>query len=70
MMEKFLLVIIYLSAVFLVEFMFKFLMSENGILVSSVGRIIGVGDGRGIVLLFVLMGLLNIGVVLVVYCIL
>ena len=47
--------------------MFKPLMSENGILAGSVGRIIGVGDGRGIALLFVLMGLLNIGAVLVAY---
>lgn len=67
MMEKFLLVITHLSAAPLVEFMFKPLMSENGILASSVGRIIGVGDGRGIALLFVLMGLLNIGAVLVAY---
>ena len=67
MMEKFLLVITHLSAAPLVEFMFKPLMSENGILAGSVGRIIGVGDGRGIALLFVLMGLLNIGAVLVAY---
>lgn len=67
MMEKSLLVITHLSAAPLVEFIFKPLMSENGMLASSVGRIIGVGDGRGMALLFVLMGLLNIGAVLVAY---
>ncbi len=67
MLEKFLLVTTHLSAAPLVAFMFQPLMSENGILANSVGRIIGVGDGRGMALLFVLMGILNIGAVLVAY---
>jgi hypothetical protein len=67
MIEKFLLVITHLSVAPLVEFILRPLMSENGILASSIGRIIGVGDGRGMALLFLLMGLLNIGAVLVAY---
>ncbi|MEB3343185.1 MFS transporter [Okeania sp.] len=67
MMEKCLLVITHLSVAPLVQFMFKPLMSENGILASSIGRIIGVGDGRGMALLFVLIGFLNIGAVLTAY---
>ncbi|MGK7921976.1 MAG: MFS transporter [Trichodesmium sp.] len=67
MMEKSLLVMTHLSAAPLVEFIFKPLISENGILANNVGQIIGVGDGRGMALLFVLMGLLNMGAVLVAY---
>lgn len=67
MLEKFLLVTTHLSAAPLVEFVFKPLMSQNGMLASSVGKFIGVGDGRGMGLLFVLMGILNIGAVLVAY---
>ncbi|MGB3511914.1 MAG: MFS transporter [Microcoleaceae cyanobacterium] len=67
MLEKFLLVTTHLSAAPLVEFVFKPLMSDNGMLSSSMGKVIGVGDGRGMALLFVLMGVLNIGAVLVAY---
>ncbi|MCL2925443.1 MAG: MFS transporter [Trichodesmium sp. MAG_R04] len=67
MIEKFLLVITHLSVAPLVEFILRPLMSENGMLASSIGRVIGVGDGRGMALLFLLMGLLNMSAVLVAY---
>ena len=67
MIEKFLLVITHLGVAPLVEFILRPLMSENGMLASSIGRVLGVGDGRGMALLFLLMGLLNMGAVLVAY---
>lgn len=67
MIEKFLLVIAHLSVAPLVEFILRPLMSENGMLAGSIGRVIGVGDGRGMALLFLLMGLLNMSAVLVAY---
>lgn len=67
MIEKFLLVIAHLSVAPLVEFILRPLMSQNGMLAGSIGRVIGVGDGRGMALLFLLMGLLNMSAVLVAY---
>ncbi len=67
MLEKSLLVTTHLSAAPLVAFMFKPLMSINGMLAGSAGKVIGVGDGRGMALLFVLMGILNMGAVLLAY---
>lgn len=40
-------------------------MAADGLLADSVGRLIGVGPGRGISLLLVLMGLINIVATLV-----
>ena len=48
----------YLSAGVFSDKVFEPLMAEGGILASSVGQIIGVGSGRGIGLLFVIMGAL------------
>ena len=42
------------------EFVFEPLLAWDGILAGSVGRIIGTGPGRGIGLLFILVGFLII----------
>ena len=44
----------------LADQIFEPLMSPDGLLASSLGKIIGVGPGRGIGLLFVVMGILTI----------
>lgn len=48
----------YLVAGPLADYLFEPLLQEGGLLVGSVGQIIGVGPGRGIGLLFITMGLL------------
>lgn len=50
--------IAYLSAGVFSDNVFEPLMAEGGIMASSVGQIIGVRSGRGIRLLFVVMGAL------------
>jgi len=44
----------------LADKVFQPLLAPNGLLAASVGRFIGVGAGRGIALLFILMGMFNI----------
>lgn len=51
--------IAYLIGGFLADVLFEPLMAENGLLAASVGRFIGVGPGRGMGLMFVLMGILS-----------
>jgi MFS transporter, DHA3 family, macrolide efflux protein len=51
----------------LVDKVFNPLMEPNGLLADSVGQIIGVGDGRGIGLLFVIIGLLFVVITTVIY---
>lgn len=65
--EKSLLIVALLSAGPLVERVFDPLMAPNGLLADTVGQLIGVGPGRGIGLLFVLMGMLNILVTAIAY---
>lgn len=48
----------FLSAGPLADFVFKPLLLPGGSLADSLGRVIGVGPGRGIGLLFIVMGLL------------
>lgn len=55
----------YLLAGPLVEWVFEPLLATGGSLVSSVGAIVGTGPGRGIGLLFVVMGMVKMGVALV-----
>ncbi len=50
----------YILAGPLADYVFEPLMASDGFLAGSVGRIIGVGHGRGIGLLFIVMGLLTI----------
>jgi DHA3 family macrolide efflux protein-like MFS transporter len=50
----------YLAAGPLADKLFEPLLSTPGVLSSSVGRVIGVGAGRGIGLLFIVMGLIKI----------
>lgn len=51
----------------LVDKVFNPLMEPNGLLAGTVGQIIGVGDGRGIGLLFVIIGLLLVVITTVIY---
>ncbi|MDY7021593.1 MAG: MFS transporter [Cyanobacteriota bacterium] len=51
----------------LVEQVLEPMMAENGLLADSVGKVIGVGPGRGIALLFVILGLMNIVASIVAY---
>lgn len=55
----------YLLAGPLADQVFNPLLVEGGPLAGSVGRILGTGVGRGIGLMFVLMGAIKIGIVLV-----
>ena len=47
--------------------LFEPMMAENGLLADSVGKMIGVGPGRGIALLLILLGMVNIGASIVAY---
>ena len=49
-----------LTAAPLADYVFKPLMLEGGFLANSIGQLIGVGEGRGIGLLFILLGILNL----------
>lgn len=57
----------YILAGPLVDRVFSPLLLKDGGLAGTMGRIIGVGPGRGIGLVFILMGLIKIGVVLAAY---
>jgi hypothetical protein len=52
----------YLLAGPLADRLFEPLLAADGVLTGSVGRIVGIGPGRGIGLLFLVMGLIKIGV--------
>jgi MFS family permease len=57
----------YVSAGILADQVFEPLMKPQGILANSLGLIIGVGTGRGIGLMFILMGFLTVLVTLIAY---
>lgn len=57
----------YLVAGPLADYVFEPLMTPNGYLAGSLGPIIGVGQGRGIALLFIMMGALIILATIVAY---
>lgn len=48
----------YMGAGILADYVFNPLLVENGLLADSVGRIIGIGNGRGIGLMLILAGIL------------
>jgi MFS family permease len=50
----------YLLGGVLADKLFEPMMAENGLLAGSVGGLIGVGPGRGMGLMFVLMGILAV----------
>lgn len=54
----------YLLAGPLADYVFKPLLLVDGPLAGSIGQVIGVGPGRGIGLLFIVLGLLTIGITL------
>jgi Major Facilitator Superfamily. len=57
----------YLIAGPLADYVFEPLMVPNGLLAGSVGQLIGVGPGRGIGLMFMVMGTLTMMVTVVAY---
>jgi MFS transporter, DHA3 family, macrolide efflux protein len=59
--------IAYVIAAPLAERIFEPLMSVDGLLAGSIGKIIGVGSGRGIGLLFAILGILTILFTIVAY---
>jgi MFS transporter, DHA3 family, macrolide efflux protein len=65
--EKSLLIVALVTAGPLVERVFDPLMASDGLLADTIGKLIGVGPGRGIGLLFVLIGMLNILVTVIAY---
>ena len=59
--------IAYVIAGPLADRIFEPLMAVNGPLASTIGRIIGTGDGRGIALIFIVMGFLTMLVTIAAY---
>jgi MFS transporter, DHA3 family, macrolide efflux protein len=57
----------YLVAGPLADFVFKPLMAPDGLLAGSLGRFIGVGPGRGIGLMFMIVGTLTIIMTVIAY---
>ena len=51
----------------LADKIFEPLMTPNGLLAGSIGKIIGVGTGRGIGLMFIVMGILSVLVTIIAY---
>ncbi|MBW4510728.1 MAG: MFS transporter [Scytonematopsis contorta HA4267-MV1] len=51
----------------LADKIFEPLMTLNGLLAESIGKIIGVGQGRGIALMFIVIGILTILVTIIAY---
>jgi MFS transporter, DHA3 family, macrolide efflux protein len=51
----------------LADYVFEPLMAPDGLLAGSVGQLIGVGPGRGIGLMFIVMGTLTMIVTVVAY---
>jgi DHA3 family macrolide efflux protein-like MFS transporter len=52
----------YLSSGPLADHIFEPLLADNGLLASSIGRIIGTGPGRGVGLMFIILGVLTAAV--------
>jgi DHA3 family macrolide efflux protein-like MFS transporter len=57
----------YLIAGPLADYVFEPLMAPNGYLAGSIGQLIGVGPGRGIGLLFIIMGTLTLLATVIAY---
>jgi len=57
----------YLIAGTLADYVFEPLMAANGYLAGSIGQLIGTGEGRGIGLLFIIIGSLYIVVIVIAY---
>ncbi|MGH2415025.1 MAG: MFS transporter, partial [Microcystaceae cyanobacterium] len=67
MLENLLAIIAYIATGPVVDYIFEPLMAKDGLLADSLGKIMGVGHGRGIGLLFVLVGMMNILVTTIAY---
>jgi len=60
MLEKSIAIIAYIITGPLIDDIFEPLMADNGLLANSVGKIIGTGEGRGMALFLILVGIVNI----------
>jgi MFS transporter, DHA3 family, macrolide efflux protein len=60
MLERSLSILAYIITGPLVEHLLEPMMSSNGLLANNIGKIIGVGPGRGTALMLVVIGLINI----------
>jgi len=67
MIAKAALPLAYLLAGPLADNLFEPLLATTGLLIESVGQIIGIGSGRGIGLLFIMMGMIKMAVTLIGY---
>lgn len=65
--ERSLLILSHISVGPLADRVLEPMMKPDGLLADSIGKIIGVGTGRGIGLLFMLIGILNIVAALIAY---
>ena len=57
----------YVFSGFIADHIFEPLMAQGGLLAGSIGQIIGVGPGRGIGLMFMFMGALNVLITIITY---
>lgn len=67
MVERSLLILSHLTVGPLADRILEPMMMENGLLADSIGKIIGVGTGRGTGLLFMTIGLVNVIAALIAY---
>ncbi|MDF2877238.1 MAG: macrolide transporter [Clostridia bacterium] len=58
-------VIAYATCGILADHVFEPMMQENGMLADSIGKVIGIGEGRGIGLMLIIAGILMVAVALV-----
>lgn len=58
-------VIAYATCGILADYVFEPMMQKNGVLAGSIGKVIGIGEGRGIGLMLIIAGLLMVVVALV-----
>lgn len=57
----------FLGSGWMADNVFEPLMVEKGLLASSIGQLIGVGQGRGIALMFIIMGMIIILITAIIY---
>lgn len=67
MIEKSLALLAYIAVGPLVDYLLEPIMATDGLLANSMGRVIGVGPGRGIALLVILMGIVNLLATVIAY---
>lgn len=58
----------YVLAGYLADYVFEPLLDSSGLLAGNIGKIIGVGAGRGMGLLFIILGIIQIVLTIYSYC--